>query len=442
MSVERSTGPALVAIVALLAPVPGGAADLLQTYRQAVAEDAEFAAARADYRAAREAKPQARAAVLPQLTLSASREEVEQTDNTDGSTSDFPRTNAQLTATQTLFDWNQFAGLDRADARVAQAEADLAAAQQDLVVRVADAYFDVLSAADSLRFATAEKEAIERQLEQAQQRFDVGLIPVTDVKEAQASFDLALSREIAAENQLENAREALRTITGMPTARLSPLGEELPLDRPEPAAPSAWVDTALEQNPSFLSARSAAEVARHNIRQARSGRYPRVDLVANYSQQETRFAGNIASDTEEQSIGIQLNWDFYSGGATGSRTDEARAGFEAAQSRVVQARRGAEQSTRDAYRGLEASISQVNALDQAVESNQAAVEATRAGFRVGTRTAVDVLNALRDLYAAQRDLADARYNYIVNRLRLQQAAGTLTIEDVRLVNSWLTEPNG
>lgn len=442
MSADRSPGLALLIALALLVPVPAGAVDLLETYRQAVTEDPRFAAARAEYRAAREAKPQARAAVLPQLTASAARDEVEQTDNTSGRTTDFPRTSAQLTLTQTLFDWAQFAGLDRADATLAQAEADLAFAQQDLIVRVANAYFDVLSAADSLRFATAEKEAIARQLEQARERFDVGLIPITDVKEAQASYDLAVSREIAAQNQLENAREALRTITGAPAATLSPLGEQLPLDRPEPADPSAWVDTALEQNPSFLSARAAAEVARHAIRQARAGHYPQVDLVASGSRQETQFAGSIPSDTEEQSIGVQLTWNFYAGGATVSRTREARAQFEAAQSRVVQARRAAEQNTRDAFRGLEASISQVNALAQAVESNRAAVEATRAGFRVGTRTAVDVLNALRDLYAAQRDLADARYNYIVNRLRLKQAAGTLTIDDVRLVNTWLTEPNG
>lgn len=441
MPVDRSFGPALVAVVALLAPVPAVAVDLLQTYRQAVAEDPRFATARAEYRAAREAKPQARAAVLPQVQFSASRTRQSQEELDTNTADDFTADGYALTARQTLFDWGQFAGLDRADARLAQAEADLAVAQQDLILRVAGAYFDVLSAADSLRFATAEKEAIERQLEQARERFDVGLIPITDVKEAQASYDLAVSREIAAQNQLENAREALRTITGMPAATLSPLGPRLPLDRPEPADPETWVETALEQNPSFLSARSAAEGARHTIRQARAGHYPEIDLVASRSRQD-RGPVTLGGETETDSIGVELSWNFYAGGATVSQTAEARANFEAAQSRVVQARRGAEQNTRDAFRGLEASISQVNALQQAVESNQAAVEATRAGFRVGTRTAVDVLNALRDLYAAQRDLAESRYNYIVNRLRLKQAAGTLTIDDVRLVNTWLTEPNG
>ncbi|MDX1610533.1 MAG: TolC family protein, partial [Halofilum sp. (in: g-proteobacteria)] len=189
-------------------------------------------------------------------------------------------------------------------------------------------------------------------------------------------------------------------------------------------------------NPAYLAARSNAEVARYEIRQARAGHYPRVDLVARHSRQDTEFEG-VPRDTETDSIGVELTIPLYSGGAVVSATRQSRAQFEAAQSRSVQAQRSAERDTRDAFRGVTASISQVRALQQAVESNQAAVEATRAGFRVGTRTAVDVLEALRDLYQAQRDYAGARYQYIVNRLRLKQAAGTLTVEDVRLVNSWL-----
>ncbi|MDZ7828819.1 MAG: TolC family outer membrane protein [Halofilum sp. (in: g-proteobacteria)] len=438
MPLNRALALGVTGALSVLACLPVHAGDLLQVYQQARENDPQYATARAEYRAAREAAPQARAAVLPQVAISYGRFENEE-ESGDGTSSDFTSTQAQLELRQTLFDWSEYAGLGRADALVAEAEATLAGAEQDLIIRVSEAYFDVLSARDNLRFARAEKKAIGRQLEQARERFDVGLIAVTDVKEAQASYDLAVSREIEAANRLDNARESLRTITGSPPGILSGIAVELALDRPDPEDPATWVDRALEQNPDYLAARSAAETARYEIKQARSGHYPSVDLVARHSEQETQFAGNIPSDTETDSIGVELQWTLFAGGGTWSQSDQARARFQAAQSRVVSARRNVEQSVRNVYRSLMASISQVRALQQAVESNQAAVEATRAGFRVGTRTAVDVLNVLRDLYQAQRDFADARYRYVVNRLRLEQATGTLTVEDVRQVNSWLGE---
>jgi outer membrane protein len=438
MSAVLNAAAALAALAAAAAWTAAPAADLLSVYEQAKQNDPQYAAAQAEYRAAREAKPQARSAVLPQVTLQASVAENE-VDQSPGGESSFRSDEWTLALTQTLFNWREFAGLDRADAVVAQAEANLAAAEQNLITRVAQAYFDVLSAEDGLRFARAELRAIERQLEQARQRFDVGLIPITDVKEAQASYDLAVSREIDAENQLENAREALRTIIGEPPGTLAAIAGELRLDRPEPAEPAAWVERALEQNPEYLAARSGAEAAREGIRQARSGYYPDVELTASHTEGDNAGGAGRTGETTTDRIGVQLTWALFSGFGTQSQTREARAQFEQAKSGVVQARRNTEQSTRDAYRAVAASISQVEALRQAVDSNRARVESTRAGFRVGTRTAVDVLNALRDLYAAQRDLADARYNYIVSRLRLKQAAGALTIDDVRMVNSRLSE---
>ena len=437
---NRTSLRILLATLALMATWPASAADLLSLYQRAQHEDPAYNAARADYRAAREAKPQARAAVLPQLQFTASHTEENQKDLSTHRSDDFSADQYGISLSQTLFNWNQFSGLDRADAQVAQAESNLASSEQDLIIRVSQAYFNVLSAADGLRFAQAEKKAISRQLEQAKQRFDVGLIPVTDVKAAQASYDLARAREIEAQNQLANAREALRSIIGAPAGNLASLGDDLPLREPDPADPEQWVQTATSRNPDLLSARSAAEVARYDIKQARAGHYPEVDLVASHDHTD-EGGGFRQGEFATNSIGVQLTWNFYAGGATFSRTSEAQARFDAARSRVTQSQRSVEQSTRDAYRGLEASISRVDALAQAVESNRASVEATQAGFKVGTRTAVDVLNALRDLYGAQRDYADARYNYIVNRLKLKQAAGTLTVDDVRLVNSWLTEPD-
>ena len=427
----------LVVAVVALTPQAATAADLLKIYRLAQNNDPQFAAARHDLAAAREASPIARGAVLPQVDYSYARADNDESSATAPDSS-FTSEQQSLTLRQTLFSWGDFVGLSRAEAEVAQAEANFAAARQELITRVAGAYFDVLSARDTLRFATAEKKAIQRQLEQARQRFDVGLIAVTDVKEARASFDLAVAREIDATNALEDAREALRSLTGRAPPVLAGVGPSLPLTRPEPTDPERWVQTALEQNPSFLAARSAAEASRHTLRQTRADHYPEIDLVARRSEQETQFAGSIPSDTTNESIGVELTWTLFSGGATFARTDQARSRFQSAQSAVVQARRSAAQQTRNAYRGLESSISRVRALAQAVESNQSAVEASRAGFRVGTRTSLDVLNALRDLFGAQRDLADARYEYIVNRLELKQAAGNLTESDVRLVNTWLS----
>lgn len=440
MVAERILARLTLAVLALAVASPAAALNLLEVYRLAEQNDAEFNAARHDYMAAREAWPQARAAVLPQVNASASYSEVDREIRDTGDTDDFTRENYRIALRQTLFNWQQFAGLDRADREVARAEAEFASVTQDLIIRVADRYFTVLAASEGVRFAQAELEAIERQLDQAQERFEVGLIAITDVKAAQASYDLAVSREIRARNDLENAREDLRRLLGQPAGELSRLVDDLEFSLPDPDDPDRWVETAIEQNPDLLAALAGAEAARHGVRQARAGHYPTLDLVASYDRdrgvRDATIPGGEA-DIDSQTIGIELNLPLFAGGATTSGTREARSGFEASQSRVVSARRGAEQGTRNAYRGLTASISQVRALARAVESNEAAVEATRAGFRVGTRTAVDVLNALRDLYSAERDYAQARYDYVLNHLRLKQAAGTLTEDDVRLVNTWL-----
>ncbi len=433
----------VAAIVALAAPAH--ATDLLSIYERAEKEDAEFAQAQARFDAAEQQWPQARAAVLPQVNATASRSEVENTDEIADNTNSFDQERYQLELTQTLFDWSAFANLDRADAAVAQAEADLATARQELIVRVAEAYFDVLTARDGLRFAGAEKRAVERQLEQARERFEVGLIPITDVKEAQASFDLAVSRELEAQNELDRASEALRRIVGRRPGSLDGVQQRLPLKPPEPPDASAWVDRAVEQNPDLLAARSATEAARHGLREARGGYYPEVELFARRSNTDSSFTqgGRVEPFEEtEDEIGVQVSWNLFAGGRTSARSGEARAEFQEAQAAVTDARRGVQQRTRDSFRAVETSLAQVRALRQAVESNRSRVEATRSGFEVGTRTSVDVLNAVRDLYRAQSDLSEARYDYIVNRLRLKRAAGTLTVEDLRRINGWLSADAG
>lgn len=438
--------------IALIVATPATAtraADLLEAYRLAQQNDPTYAAARYDYEAAIEQRPQARGALLPQITFSASRSEDDQRDLSTNESDSFSNEQYSLNLRQTLFNWEQFAGLSRADAEVARAEAELADADQTLILRVAEAYFDVLAAEENERFARAEVEAIERQLEQARERFDVGLIPITDVKAAQASYDLAVSRRIEATNGIDNAREALRAIIERRTSTLAHVRDDLPLASPEPNDANTWVTRAVEQNPEYLAARAASEASRQGVRQARAGHYPEVDLVASRTRREQDSdlfdsggqGEQFSRDSETDSIGIEVTIPLFRGGATTSGTREARANFEAAQSRMLEARRAVEQRTRNAFRGLESRISQVRSLRQAVDSNEASVEAEEAGFEVGTRTTVDVLDALRDLFEAERDYANARFEYILNRLRLQEAAGTLTVDDVRLVNSWLEEPS-
>ena len=424
-------------------------ADLLEIYRLAQQNDPAYAAARHDFEAAREARPQARAALLPQATFTASRSEDDQRDLDTNQSDSFTSEQYSLSLRQTLFNWEQFVGLNRADAEIARAEAELANADQDLIQRVAEAYFAVLAAEEEERFARAEAEAIERQLEQAEERFDVGLIPVTDVKAAQASYDLAVSRQIEARNEIDNAREALRAIVERRVGPLARVGEELPLEKPDPDDASEWVERAVEQNPEYLAARAASEASRQGVRQARAGHYPEVDLTASRTRQETDtdFLGDgiqqqRGGDTETDSIGVEVSLPLFRGGATVSGSREARAQFESAQEGMVEARRSVEQRTRDAFRGMESRISQVRSLRLAVESNEASVAAEEAGFEVGTRTTVDVLDALRDLFEAERDFANARFEYILNRLRLQAAAGTLDVDELRRVNAWLEETEG
>lgn len=439
MRTLQASGPVL-ALILLGATPPAQSEDLLEFYRLAQQNDPVYAAARQEFKAAQEAEPQARAALLPQIQFDA-RVTQDEIDDRAGPTDGSGSADSEqfgISLRQTLFDWEQFVGVDRADAEVAQAEAELAAAEQDLILRVAEAYFGVLTAEENARFAEAEVEAIERQLEQARERFEVGLVPITDTKAAQASYDLAVSRQIEARNEVDNAREELRTIIKQRARNLAEVQEELPLNRPDPDAMDEWVAKALEQNPDYLAARAASEASRQGIRQARAGHYPEVDLVAS-SQDTQQERGGFTTDERVDSIGIEVTLPLFRGGATVSGTREARANFEASQSRMAEARRGTEQQTRNAFRNLEARISQVKALRAAVESNETAVEAEEAGFEAGTRTAVDVLDALSDLFEAERDLADARFSYLLNRLRLQAAAGTLTVDELRVVNQWLEQ---
>lgn len=407
------------------------AADLLEVYQLAQQSDASYQAARYQLDAAREILPQARAALLPQVSASANAA-INDTNN-DGRGMYDSRT-LSLSLVQPLYNQASFAGYSQAKLTLAQAEATFATAEQDLLLRVADRYFNVLRTLDNLQFAQSEKEAIARQLDQAERRFEVGLIAITDVKEAQAQYDLAVAREIAAQNSVATAREALYVTTGERVDTLDRLSEEAPLDTPQPADVEAWVEIAEDNNLSLAAARLAVRIAEEQISVNKAGHYPTLNLIGSYNNTESD--GN-SGDSESGSLMLKLDVPLYSGGGTSAAVRQARANALVAGQQAELQRRSTEQTARSAYLSVQSDISSVTALKQALVSTQVAADATQAGFDVGTRTAVEVLAALRNTYSAQANYRSGRYDYLLDRLRLQQAAGTLSLEDLESINSWL-----
>lgn len=418
------------------------AEDLLEIYQLALQNDAQLRAAMANRDSALEALPQAKAQLLPSVSLSSDANLVRTDVNSSSSSSaltDNPNKYAtaglSLNLTQSIYRKAFNVQLDQADRQIAQAEVTFAAEEQNLIIRVAQAYFNVLSAEDSLEFARAENAAIARQLDQAKQRFEVGLIAITDVHEAQAAFDQSRADLIQAENALDNAREAQQEIIMQVVDDLAPLAAELPLNPPQPQNPEQWAETAQTQNLSLQAANYGVDIARLNIDLQDSGDSPTLDLVGSHSLDVS--SNENGTDLHTTVIGLQLNLPLYTGGAVTSRTRQARFDYEAAQQTLDQQRRSVNRSVRDAYRGVMSSISRVEALKASTISAQSALEATTAGFEVGTRTMVDVLNAQRDLFSARRNYAQVRYDFILNGLLLKQATGNLSTEDLKQVNGWL-----
>lgn len=447
------------------------AADLLSVYERALQNDPQIREADANRLASREAKPQALAALLPQFDASGSYTEDDQevgrttlinsnpqvpnsplVPRTISSDADGETTSYNLTLRQTLFRWDQWASLRRADAQVAQAEADYQAAQQDLILRTSQRYFDVLAAQDTVDAAQATLEAFSRQLEQADKRFEVGLIAITDVQEARAAHDQAAASVIQAKRALATAQELLRELTGEPFDSLAGPIDDLPLESPSPADEEQWVTSALDQNLRVLSARLATDIAKSDVSVARAGHLPSFDIVATRQDQEfegTQVGRNAVGETTprspadqsqtDDSIGIQVTVPIYSGGATSSRVRQRVYLHRAARERLERTNRETERAARDAYLGVLSEMSRVRASKQALESSRTALQATEAGFEVGTRTTVDVLQSRRQLFDAQTTYSRSRYDYILNVLQLQLATGTLDRADLEKINAFLKE---
>ena len=421
----------------LLASQSALALDLLGAYESAVDSDPTLRAAAANRDALLEADDQALAQLLPNVSLNGNFSRNRFDDRTAGGNVAYSTDQIyDLSVTQTLFRWDQFVAQRQADNQVAQALAEYSTAVQDLIIRLAEAYFDALAARDSLSFARAELNAIDRQLEQAKERFELGLIAITDVHEAQARYDLAVSQEIEAEGQVDSAREALYEITGELNVPINPLNESMELLQPEPKDSGVWVDKSLDNNLDLVALRAALQAARQEVKRQRAGHYPTVDATASLSYREQSFGGAIPLERIDSSIGIQVNIPLFQGGGTSSRTREAHHRFIESQENLKRVRRQARRQTRDAFRGVVSGIAQVRALEQALFSTETALEAAEASFEVGTRTIVDVLDAQRERFSAQRDLARARYDYLLSTLRLKQAAGSLGVEDIQAINAW------
>lgn len=422
------------------------ATDLLELYRLAERFDPEIRAAFADFRAVEQQVPQSWANLLPQISGSANESYSEGETEIEGQPRrefDGDSTGFEIRATQTIYNHAYWQRLGQANINAARAEADYTAARQNLIIRVATAYFNVLAAIDNLAFAEAERKSVERQLEQTKQRFEVGLIAITDVKESQAQFDQAVALEIEAQNTLSTTKEALWTIVNSYPEQLKALSEQMPLLQPEPADKQHWVDKALDENLSLIAADFARKSAQQEVDIQRSGHYPTVDVTArhNYSEdEESRFGGIIqpgASETTDTTIMLSVNVPIFAGGGTQARVREAVFRRDATRERYEATRRQVIQQARDSYQGIIADISRVKALKQALVSSEAAYEATLAGYEVGTRNSVEVLTALRNVFAAKRDYAQTRYNYVLDLLRLKQASGNLNIGDLELINRWL-----
>jgi outer membrane protein len=446
-----------------VAPAPPGAS-LIDVYKLALDRDPAFKQAEAQYLATSQVKPLARSFLLPQLGLTGVvSHRYQDTPGGALSTTGIPAGNRSVfdqnvhgygvTLSQTVFDWGQFKTLNQADKRVVQAETTYEAAKQDLTTRVATRYFAVLQSEDNLASARSAREAISRQLEQAQRRFEVGLIAITDVQQAQAGYDTAVATEISAQQTLATAHEFLREIIGEDIAKLAGPKEDFPLRNPDPTNQEEWVRRALSDNLVLNAQRLALDIANEQINIDRGSRYPRLTLSAGYSDQTQDTTqslyfppgSGIPSPTTTTSSqfptgnnwSLNLTFPLYTGGSNSAKIQQSVYNARLSQQTVEQITRQTERQTRDAYLTVISDISRVRALKQSVESNRTALRATEAGFEVGTQTTVDVLVAQNALRLAETDYAQSRYNYLLAAMALKQASGSLNEQDVAEVDSFL-----
>ena len=409
--------------------------------------DASFQIATADYIAVTEKQPQSLSALLPSIDFSlyasdTKSEITNSTVSTNNGKSDFSANGYTLSLTQTLFNKKLFDALDQSEAETSQALASFQAARLEMVIRAATAYFEVLAAKDNLDFTQSEKHAVSQQLEQSTARFNAGLIAITDVKESQAQFDISIALEIAAKNTLENTKEELQILINTPFEQLSVLDKSIALLTPEPENMEQWKNNAIDNNFELRAAYYAVLAATEAASASQSDHYPtlNLNLVHDNESSDGSSLGSVVGgrDTEDTRLSLNLDIPIYSGGLTSSKHRAAVANLDRAKAILSKQKRLTAQQTRNAYRGIKAAIAQAHAFKKALESTQSATEATQAGFEAGSRNSVDVLLAQREQYRSERDYLRTLYDYILNVLELKKSAGTLSDNDIKQINRWLT----
>lgn len=441
---KKSLSTLIIAIASAVSSTNAHADDLLSVYQQALLNDPVVLKAQAQFKVVQEDIEQARAVLLPQISASGSYADGEREDYSrltqEVSTTEFTSLGYGAKLNMQLYHHDSWLRLNNAEKAAHQSDLTYQVAKQDLITRVTKAYFDLLSAKDDLVFAKAEKEAIARQLEQTKQRFSVGLTAITDVHEAQAQYDSAVTEEIRAENAIYQAEEELRVITNAYPKNVSILNtDRFSTNPPVPNSANEWQAKAEAKNLDLIAAKVGIDIAQDNIDIARAGHYPTLDFGAEYNNKDTDTNSPLPDgpDLNDYSIGVSLNVPIYSGGAIQSSVRQAQSRFVAASQDLSLTHRSVVRETRNAYNTVIAAISAIKAFEQSVLSAQKALEATEAGFEVGTRTIVDVLDSTRNLYNAKRNLSSTRYGYIQNVLLLKRAAGTITDKDINAINSGL-----
>lgn len=418
--------------LAIIAPSTQ-ADDLMQIYQKALTSDPIVLQAQAQRNTLYEQIEENRAPLLP--SLSASVGYAKSWNDIQGDNDGFT---GRLSLSQLIYDHSVWVGLSLAEKAASQADSAYASAMQSLITRVTSAYFNVLTAKDNFEFKGAEKRAIERQLEQTKQRFAVGLTAITDVHEAQAQYDLASASEILAENVLANSYESLREITGIDHKSIDVLDtERFSASTPSPASSADWLKMAESSSIDLMTQRIAKDIAQESITLYKAGHMPTVSLDANYTKALEQAQG---PDFDSKDIGINIKVPIFEGFKIDSRVKQAQYKYIEASELLEQTHRGVVKNVRNNFNNVTASISSIRAYEQSVVSSESALKATQAGFEVGTRTIVDVLNRTRDLYDSKRQLSEARYGYINSILALKQAAGTINEDDVMAINSGLKAP--
>lgn len=453
-----------VAIAATLGTVSAHADSLLDIYELAVQNDPQLKAAEATYRANIEAEDLGRAALLPQISAQAYYQDAETESDSksttlsstgsptvidQSTTTDAETESYSLTLNQAIFDLSAWFNFRAGQKLSEQAEAQLAFDQQELIVRVADAYFNVLRARENLDASKAEERAAKRQLEQTQERFDVGLIAITDVHESRAAYDNAVAQRLAFDGDLAIARENLSLLTGQEHGKLQLLKDDYPIAEPQPASRAEWVEFALQNNYQLKVAEAASNAAYQTARSKKMEHLPKVSGSFSYTNDdmsgtrrfnpESTFSVPPDSETETEALRLTVTMPLFSGGAVSANRRQAYEQYNASRYNAQLTQRQVVNGTRAQHIAVYTAVQRVKARKQNIVSARSALDATEAGYEVGTRNVVDVLNAQRALYAAMRDYTNTRYDYVLNMLRLKLNAGTLSPADITNLNQWLEE---